>query len=280
MRRILGALSVCAGLAFAVAVGISCFATPEPNCGFVCGSGGACPDDYACASDSICHRLGSPPSTVCTGDGGLADAAIISPNVTATMPINGATGVSRTAPISATFDQPIVDSTVVSESFVVEDANGVLQNGGFIFDDSTMTATFQPTMLPPGAVITVMITGNITSSQGAPVNPLMFSFTTIDDQPPTLVTSNPFDGATAVADTSPITITFSEAVTGVDATSFSPASTMGAIAGTISGSGATYQFTPTAGLPAASAITVTLSAAIQDLAGNALQPVSFGFTTQ
>jgi hypothetical protein len=279
MRRILGAISVCVGLVVAIAVGISCFATPEPNCGFVCGSGGSCPDDYTCASDSICHRLGSPASTVCAGDGGVADAAIISPNVTATTPTNGATGVSRTAPISAMFDQPIVDSTVSAESFIVEDANDVLQNGGFIFDDSTMTATFQPTMLPPGAVITVMITGNITSSQGAPVNPLTFSFTTIDDQPPTLVTSDPFDGSTGVADTSLITITFSESVTGVDTTSFSPASAMGAIAGTISGSGATYQFTPTAGLPAASAITVTLSGAIQDLAGNALQPVSFGFTT-
>jgi hypothetical protein len=279
MRRILGAISVCVGLAFAIAVGISCFATPEPNCGFVCGSGGACPDDYACASDSICHRLGSPPSTVCTGDGGLADAAIISPNVTATMPMNRATGVSRTAPITATFDQPIVDSTVTAESFIVEDVNDETQAGMFVFDDSTMTVTFMPTMLPPGAVITVMITGNITSSQGAPVNPLTFSFTTIDDQPPTLVTSAPFDGATAVPDNSLITITFSEAVTGVDTTSFSPASTVGAIAGTISGSGATYQFTPTAGLPAASAITVTLSSAIQDLAGNALQPVAFGFTT-
>ncbi|HEY1552753.1 MAG TPA: Ig-like domain-containing protein [Kofleriaceae bacterium] len=279
MRRILGAISVCVGLVVAIAVGISCFATPEPNCGFVCGSGGACPDDYTCASDSVCHRLGSPPSTVCTGDGGLADAAILSPNVTGTMPMNGATGVSRTGPISATFDQAIVDSTVGMQSFIVEDANDVSQLGTFVFDDSTMTVTFQPTMLPPGAVITVMVTGNITSSQGAPVNPLTFSFTTIDDEPPTLVSSNPFDGATAVADTSLITITFSEPVTGVDTTSFSPASTMGAIAGTISGSGATYQFTPTAGLPAASAITVTLSGAIQDLAGNPLQPVSFGFTT-
>jgi Bacterial Ig-like domain len=279
MRRILGAAIVCAGVVAAIALGISCYATPEPDCGFVCGSGGACPDDYACASDSICHRLGSPPSTVCTGDGGLADAALVSPTVTATSPTDGATGVSRTAMISATFSQPIVDSTVNAGSFIVEDANGVPQAGTFVPDDSTMTMSFMPTMLTSGSVITVMITGNITSTQGAPVTPLTFSFTTIDNEPPTLVSSNPFDGATAVPDASLITITFSEPVTGVDINSFAPSTTIGPIAGAISGSGATYQFTGTAGLPAASVVTVNLSSAIQDLSGNALLPVSFSFTT-
>jgi hypothetical protein len=45
---------------------VACYSPPEPDCGFVCGSGGACPDDYTCASDNICHRNGSSPSLMCT----------------------------------------------------------------------------------------------------------------------------------------------------------------------------------------------------------------------
>lgn len=44
----------------------ACYSPPEPACGFVCGSGGACPDDYTCASDNICHRNGTPATLTCT----------------------------------------------------------------------------------------------------------------------------------------------------------------------------------------------------------------------
>ncbi|HEY1555609.1 MAG TPA: hypothetical protein VGF94_12315 [Kofleriaceae bacterium] len=45
---------------------LACYTPPEPNCGFVCGSGGACPDDYTCASDNVCHRNGSPADLTCS----------------------------------------------------------------------------------------------------------------------------------------------------------------------------------------------------------------------
>lgn len=43
----------------------ACYSPPEPDCGFICGSGGSCPDDYTCASDNICHRNGSSPTLMC-----------------------------------------------------------------------------------------------------------------------------------------------------------------------------------------------------------------------
>ena len=43
----------------------ACYSPPEPDCGFVCGPGGACPDDYTCASDNICHRNGTDPALMC-----------------------------------------------------------------------------------------------------------------------------------------------------------------------------------------------------------------------
>jgi hypothetical protein len=44
----------------------ACYSPYEPECGFVCGDGGACPPDYTCASDNICHLNGSPAGHVCT----------------------------------------------------------------------------------------------------------------------------------------------------------------------------------------------------------------------
>ena len=61
----------CAGLCAAL---IGCYSAPKPDCGFVCGDQGECPDDYHCASvDNRCHRNGTPDSLVC-GDGGIVDA--------------------------------------------------------------------------------------------------------------------------------------------------------------------------------------------------------------
>jgi hypothetical protein len=54
----------------------SCYGAPEPACGFICGSDGACPDDYTCHSDDRrCHLTDgsavSCPSGIDAGaDGG------------------------------------------------------------------------------------------------------------------------------------------------------------------------------------------------------------------
>jgi hypothetical protein len=35
-----------------------CYSTPTPDCAFLCGAGGSCPDEYFCASDGVCKRDG------------------------------------------------------------------------------------------------------------------------------------------------------------------------------------------------------------------------------
>lgn len=52
-------------VALAGAIAAACYEVPRPDCGFVCGPGGACPDGYRCASDMRCHREGASPSLVC-----------------------------------------------------------------------------------------------------------------------------------------------------------------------------------------------------------------------
>jgi hypothetical protein len=56
----------------------ACYDVPRPDCGFVCGPGGVCPEGYSCASDNRCHRDGAPADLTCaTPDAALPiDAAV------------------------------------------------------------------------------------------------------------------------------------------------------------------------------------------------------------
>jgi hypothetical protein len=45
------------GLALALAVaGAACFSPQQPACAFSCGPGDACPADFTCRGDGLCHR--------------------------------------------------------------------------------------------------------------------------------------------------------------------------------------------------------------------------------
>ena len=104
---------------------------------------------------------------------------------------------------------------------------------------------------------------------------------TIDDTAPTFVSSVPTNGATSVATSGTIVLTFSEALGSVDASKFTlTGATKGAVA--IDGSDATKVNIPYSG--AANSATVTLAtdaAAVSDLAGNALAAAlsNISFTT-
>jgi hypothetical protein len=64
----------------------ACYKTPKPNCTFTCGSGEACPTDYTCGPDNVCHlALGGGALAVCetpsfdasSPDGAVIDGAVI-----------------------------------------------------------------------------------------------------------------------------------------------------------------------------------------------------------
>ncbi len=52
-------------LALAGAIVVACYDVPRPDCGFLCGPGGACPDGYTCADNHRCRRIGAPTTLVC-----------------------------------------------------------------------------------------------------------------------------------------------------------------------------------------------------------------------
>ena len=43
------------GLALAVGAA-ACFSPQQPACAFSCGPAGACPADFTCGADDLCHR--------------------------------------------------------------------------------------------------------------------------------------------------------------------------------------------------------------------------------
>jgi hypothetical protein len=113
-----------------------------------------------------------------------------------------------------------------------------------------------------------------------------------DTTPPTVLSVAPSDGAIDVGRNTDVVVTFSEAVMGVDAASFllnadggnGDCSTLGAsVPGTItSNPGAdVWSFDPDGNLDRGVTYCVTVTTAVQDLAGNALaQPFTSRFTTR
>ena len=103
---------------------------------------------------------------------------------------------------------------------------------------------------------------------------------TRDTTPPTVTSRSPAAAATGVATTSTINATFSEAVTGASSASMTVSAgdtpVVGAVATTVS----TATFTPASGLYCTATHTVALTSGIKDVAGNALVPTSWTFTTK
>jgi hypothetical protein len=198
------------------------------------------------------------------------------------VPDDGATNVSRTAAITATFSRDVVPPDV--NDFLVMDG-AVQLPGTYGYDSASKTASFVPSPpLPGGHTIAVTLTGAIRSAVGnSPIMQTSWSFTTIDDEPPQLALSNPLDSQTMVPIGSTIVMTFSEPVS-FPMTAIIVSSGATGISGNLtSADNVTWTFTPTPlPLPAASTIDVVLSAAITDMAvpPNALAPTQFSFMTQ
>jgi hypothetical protein len=287
MRPLVGALA-CLGIVIVLGHGLSsCYTPPHPDCGFICGTGGACPADYTCAADNVCHYINAPASTTCNADAKLPtdspDADVTPPMVTGSTPVDGATSVPRDTIITINFDRRLAPATVTASSVTVFHlATQIL--GTPTLDPSGVAITFTPAQpLPADAQIAVQLSTAIRSTTGGVFEGKVIGFTTIDDEPPTLAGSLPADMDTGVLVTAPIDVLFSEAVTNVTSTTFHISNGATDLPGTVSSLGGNaFRFMPAADMPAATLITVHLDGGlggIVDLAGNPLASVQFTFTT-
>jgi hypothetical protein len=101
---------------------------------------------------------------------------VTSPTVSSTYPINSATWVGVTTPVTATFSKAMNASTITTSAFYLN--NGV--TGTVNYDPSTSTATFNPSQsLAADTTYTATITTGATDTSGtALAAPFTWSFTT------------------------------------------------------------------------------------------------------
>ena len=196
------------------------------------------------------------------------------PTVTATVPVNAATGVPIGNKLSATFSEAMAPATITTSTFTLK--QGAMSVPGVV-TYSGVTAVFTPTtFLSSSTVYTATITTGVKDLAGntLAVNKV-WSFTTGTSQntsAPTVISTLPVNGATGVPIGNKLTATFSEALDPLTITTTTFTLKQGTIVvtGAVTYSGVTAVFTPTNNLAANTVYTATITTGAKDLAGNAL----------
>mgnify|MGYP000477524092 CR=1 FL=1 len=194
----------------------------------------------------------------------------VPPSVISTTPSDGATNVSTSTSITATFSEPLNPATVNGSTFSVE-VGGSSISGTVSYSDNTATFTSDAD-LPFGSSFTVTITNGVQDPAGNPlVGNKVWTFTTEQEStPPTVTSTTPPDGTSDVSVAGDITATFSENMDPAtfNGTTFSVSQNESPVAGSINYSGTTATFNPTNNLGFGSLVTVTITTGASDQAGN------------
>jgi ketosteroid isomerase-like protein len=192
----------------------------------------------------------------------------VPPTVVSTIPVNGATAVAANTPISATFSHAMDPATITSATFTLTGPGATPVSGTVTYAGTT--ATFTPTAI---LTTTTLYMATITTGAKDPTGAALaanFVWTFTTAAPPTVVSTIPVNGATAVAVNTPISATFSEAMdpATITATTFTvagPGAT--SVGGTVSYSGSTARFTPTTVLATGVLFTATITTGAKDPSG-------------
>ncbi|MGZ4610678.1 MAG: N,N-dimethylformamidase beta subunit family domain-containing protein, partial [Actinomycetes bacterium] len=238
----------------------------SPNGVYLYGTGGGFPTSSFAASNYWVDVVLSTTDTT-------------APTVTARTPASGATNVATTTTTTATFSEAVQASTITMS---LTGPNNSAVAGSTSYDATAQKATFTPSAaLATGTTYTVNLSG-AKDAAGNTMTAVSWSFTTAaaDTTAPTITARTPASGAPGVANTAPVTATFSEAVqpatiavtlTGPNNTAISGTQTYDATAQKVT-------FNPSAALAASTSYTAQVSGA-QDSSGNTMTADSWSFTT-
>jgi len=177
-------------------------------------------------------------------------------------------------------------STINGSTFTLLVA-GAAVSGSVTYDAASRVAAFLPSagILAEGQSYVATITTGVTDLAGnALASNFQFSFTTVDNTPPTIVSRSPAPGATNVATNTTIQIGFSEPMDASTITTGTLTLSTGGsgVAGVVSFNASTRvaTFTPNSALAVNTVYTVTVTTGVRDANGNALAGNdSYSFTT-
>jgi predicted small lipoprotein YifL len=204
------------------------------------------------------------------GTGTVSDT--IPPTIVATTPRNGDIGVMPNAALSVTFSEPVDQQTI---SFMLSTGSTTIP---CTMSYSGTTAVFTPlNILASTTPYTATVSAGVKDLAGnAMSNSYIWSFTTgiaIDTTLPIVTATTPAVGATNVALNIAPSVTFSEPVDPTTITftlTFTLNGVVTKLPCTMSYSGVTSIFTPSSKLKKNVMYTATVSAGVNDLAGNAM----------
>ena len=239
----------------------------------------------------------STPSTRTSAVTPAAAPVVSIPTVTTKNPATGATGIAlgsttvRT-PLTATFSETVTGLPTTAAAT----ANFTLKQGAtaiaskVAYNATTRVATLTPDApLLADKTYTLSLTAAIKSTSGGALAAQSWTF--ITGPRPTVSTTNPASGATGIALGSttvrtPLTATFSETVTGLPTTAAATANFTLKQGATAIASKVAYNattrvatLTPDAPLLADKTYTLSLTAAIKDVAGNPITAKTWTFIT-
>ena len=205
---------------------------------------------------------------------------IIPPTVISTDPVNNATGVTHNKVIVANFSESMNPTTINSLTFLLK--QGTTAVSGTV-SYSGVSATFTPSvnLLPSTTYNATITTGAQDLSGNAITTNYVWSFTT-GTTPPTVVSTDPINNATGVSLNKVIVANFSTAMNASTINSLTYMLKQGttAVAGTVSYSGVSASFTPSANLLPNTTYNATITTGAQNVSGNAIASnYNWSFTT-
>lgn len=220
------------------------------------------------------------------GGGGTTSVDLIRPEISQTLPVNGAANVGTNTRIVITFSEPM-NSESVKTAFSLTKTTDPNNKISCVFSSSGSTATFTPTSLDASTSYTATIAASAKDTAGNSLgSDHTWTFTTgigPDTTPPTVQSFAPTGSGVGI--NSAIAVTFSEPMNTDSvkaAFSLTPtADPTKKISGTFSFIGDTAVFTPDTLLDYFTSYTVTIATTATDLVGNnmtALPP--WNFTTR
>src|SRR4029077_253708 len=190
------------------------------------------------------------------------------PTVISTVPVNGATSVPVNTLVSATFSEAMNSATINGATFTLTGPGATPVAGVVTYAGST--AKFTPTaVLANSTVFTATITTGAKDPAGVGLAAnFVWTFTTA--APPTVISTVPVNGATAVPVNTIVSATFSEAmnaatINGTPFTVTGPGATP--VAGAVTYAGTTATFTPTVVLANSTLFTATITTGAKDPTG-------------
>ncbi len=205
------------------------------------------------------------------------------PIINSVTPVTGSTNIALNTTATAVFSEAMNAATINTTNVELRNPSNVLIAATVAYNAANFTMTLTPSAALTGSTVyTVTVKGGASGVTDVAGNVMgasySWSFTTVDNVPPTVTSVTPTSGSTGVGINSPVTGVFSEAMTASTITTTNvelrnPSNALITATVSYNATTRTVTLTPSAALANNTVYTATIkggSTGVKDAAGNAL----------